>query len=101
MDRGEHGGGAGAPLKSEPADPAIEYPRFVAGERRAPPEDVGGVPGYEEFVRAVTRPRHREYAAMVRGYGSPYDPVDIGRDEIVAALAKLARRRTLGRAAYL
>lgn len=85
----------------EAADPAAEYPRFVAGERRAPPEDIGGVLGYEEFVWAMARPRHREHAAMVRWYGGPYDPDDIGEAEIVVGVAKLARRRTLGKAAYL
>ncbi|WP_458437717.1 plasmid pRiA4b ORF-3 family protein [Methylorubrum extorquens] len=85
----------------EAGDPAVEYPRFVTGERRAPPEDVGGVPGYEEFVRAVTHPRHREHKAMLTWHGGPYDPEDIGEAEIVAALGKQARRRTLGRAAYL
>ncbi|WP_245517709.1 plasmid pRiA4b ORF-3 family protein [Methylorubrum sp. Q1] len=85
----------------EAADPAKEYPRFLSGARRAPPEDVGGVPGYEEFVRAMTHPRHREHKAMLTWHGGPYDPEDIGEAEIVAALGKQARRRTLGRAAYL
>lgn len=29
-----------------PAKPDTKYPRFVAGERRCPPEDVGGFPGF-------------------------------------------------------
>lgn len=85
----------------EAADPAADHPRFLFGARRAPPEDVGGIWGYEEFVRAITHPHHREYKAMLSWYGGPYDPDDIGEAEIVAALGKLARRRTLGRAAYL
>lgn len=85
----------------EAADPALEYPRLVAGARRAPPEDVGGVPGYEEFVRAITRPRHREHKAVLEWHGGPYDPDNMEEAEITAALGKLARRRTLGRAAYL
>lgn len=83
------------------SNPAAEYPRFVAGAQRAPPEDVGGVPGYEEFVRVITRPRHRKHKAMLTWHGGPYDPEDIGEAKIVGALGKLARRRTLGRAAYL
>ncbi|WP_204262982.1 hypothetical protein [Methylobacterium sp. BTF04] len=37
---------------------------------------------------------------MLAWHGGPYDPDDMGEAEIVAALGKLARRRTLGRAAY-
>ena len=83
------------------ADPATEYPRFLSGAQCTPPEDVGGVPGYEEFVKAITTPRHREHKAMLTWHGGPFDPDDISEAEIVAALGKLARRRTLGRAAYL
>ena len=60
-----------------------------------------GVPDYEEVVQAITRPRHREHMAMLTWRNGPYDPDGIGEVEIVAALGKLARRRTLGRAAYL
>lgn len=38
---------------------------------------------------------------MLTWYGGPYNPDDIGAAEIVAGLAKLAQRRTLGKAAYL
>lgn len=55
------------------ADPEREYPRFVDGERRAPPEDVGGFPGFEEFLDAMTKPRHRNRKAMLEWYGRPFD----------------------------
>ena len=85
----------------EAAAPNIAYPRFLAGARRAPPEDVGGVGGFGEFLHAVTRPRHREHKAMLAWYGGSYDPDDIGEAEILTALGKLARRRALGQAASL
>jgi hypothetical protein len=83
------------------ADPAFEYPRFLAGERRGPPEDVGGLDGYLEFVKAATRPRHREHRQVLEWYGGPYDPNDIDVPRIVAGLDRMARKRTLGKAAYL
>ena len=43
----------------------VEYPTFVAGERRAPLEDVGGVPGFMEFLEAVLDPLHEG----TRGHG--------------------------------
>ena len=36
----------------------IDYPAFVDGARRAPPEDVGGTAGFEGFLEAVTDPEH-------------------------------------------
>lgn len=42
----------------EPAEPDVRYLHFVAGERRCPPEDVGGFPGFELFLDAMTDPAH-------------------------------------------
>lgn len=82
------------------ADPAIEYPRFVDGERRAPPEDVGGLPGFEDFLIAMAKPRHAQHRKVVDWYGGRFEPNDIGIDAINERMTKLARRRTLGKAAF-
>jgi hypothetical protein len=83
-----------------PADPMVEYPQFVDGERRAPPEDVGGIPGFEEFLDAMTRPRHPARKTLMEWYGRAFDPDDIDRATIDARMTKLAKRRTLGKAAH-
>ena len=75
-----------------PADPAHDYPRFVDGAGRAPPEDVGGIPGFEEFLEAMTKPRHPGRKRLIRWYGREFDPDDIDAATITARLAKLARR---------
>lgn len=80
--------------------PGTNYPRFVDGEQRAPPEDVGGTPGFEEFLEAMSKPRHPERKSMIEWYGRPFDPADISPDEISARMAKLAKRRAQGKAAY-
>ena len=36
----------------------VDYPAFVGGERRCPPEDIGGVPGFMEFLEAALDPLH-------------------------------------------
>jgi hypothetical protein len=77
-------------------DPAVEYPRFVAGERRGLPEDVGGTDGYFEFVKAATRPQHREHRQVTEWYGGPYDPDNTDEPRIVVELERMARKRTLG-----
>ncbi len=84
-----------------PADPTADYPRFVDGQRRAPPEDVGGPPGFEAFLDAMAKLRHPEHKSVLKWYGRTFDPNDISTDEIHARMATLAKRRALGRAAYV
>lgn len=60
-----------------PADPPNK-PICLGGERRCPPEDVGGVIGYEEFLEAIFDPTHDEYAAMVTWAGGHFqDTFDV------------------------
>ena len=82
------------------ADPALDYPRFLDGEGRAPPEDVGGIPGFQEFLEAMAKPRHPERKRLVTWYGRLFDPNDIDPTNITARIGQLARRRALGKAAY-
>lgn len=46
-------------------------PVCLAGERHCPPEDVGGVPGYAEFLEVIFEPGHEEYEPYVRWAGEP------------------------------
>ena len=66
---------------------------FVDGKRRSPPEDVGGVSGFMEFLEAVRDPMHQEHRDMIRWYGKPFDPFDIDELRIRMGLLGLARRR--------
>ncbi len=54
------------------ADPTLDYPRFIDGSRRAPPEDVAGIPGFEEFLDAMTNPRHPEHQRLTKWYGGSF-----------------------------
>lgn len=40
------------------------YPTCVMGEGNRPPEDVGGIPGYEYFLEIMSDPNHDEYESM-------------------------------------
>jgi hypothetical protein len=82
------------------ADPALDYPRFIDGSRRAPPEDVGGIPGFEEFLDAMTKPRHPEHQRLTEWYGGSFDPDDLNLRVISGRISKLARRRALGKAGF-
>jgi hypothetical protein len=60
----------------EVADPRPEwpYPLCIGGARAAPPEDVGGVPGYFEFLSAIADPTHEEHDRMLEWVGGAFDP---------------------------
>ena len=74
-------------------EPNIDYPAFVDGKRRCPPEDVGGIPGFMQFLEAARDPMHSEHRDMIRWYGKPFDPFDIDERGIRMGLSELARRR--------
>jgi hypothetical protein len=82
------------------ADPALKYPRFVAGARRGPPEDVGGPPGFFDFLEAMANPKHSEHRHLVEWYGEPFDPDDIDLPNLSLRVGALAKRRQAGKLAY-
>ena len=55
------------------ADLETRYPRCLAGERSAPPEDVGGSSGYEDYLEAMADPGHEEHENVLQWRG-PFDP---------------------------
>ncbi len=64
-----------------------QYPRCIAGERRTPPEDVGGTHGYEEYLEAIADPEHEEHENVLRWRG-PFDPEAFSPDEVNQRLRK-------------
>lgn len=82
------------------ADPALKYPRFVDGARRGPPEDVGGPPGFFDFLEAMANPKHSEHRHLVEWYGGPYDPKEMDLVELRWRLGAIAKRRHAGKLAY-
>lgn len=81
------------------ADPALVYPRFIDGARRAPPEDVGGQPGFENFLSVMADSHHPEHNDIKRWYGRAFNPDDIAKPQIAAQIAKLTKRKPSRKAA--
>lgn len=55
------------------SEPGAKYPRCIDGARACPPEDVGGVYGFADYVKAITNPKHRQYRELLE-WGGPFDP---------------------------
>lgn len=67
----------------EPIKPAQTYPRCLAGERRCPPEDCGGVHGYAEFLMAVSNPKHPRHAELTEWIGRAWAADDFKPRRVV------------------
>lgn len=50
------------------------HPVCIAGARACPPEDCGGPGGYEEFLAAISNPKHKRYEDMREWIGGDFDP---------------------------
>lgn len=74
----------------QPVHMETTYPRFVDGRNACPPDDVGGPPGYETFVEAVTDPSHEEHERVTAWSGGRFDPTFLDVAHIEAAFARLA-----------
>jgi len=60
--------------KVQPAEPGKKYPACTAGARAAPPDDCGGIPGYERLLEVLEDPDHEEHEDMLQWLGGPFDP---------------------------
>lgn len=68
-------------------------PVFLNGQWRTPPEDVGGVPGFEAFIEAMENPKHLEHQDVLHWYGDPFDRSDIEPEIINIQMKRLANMR--------
>jgi hypothetical protein len=75
-----------------------QYPVCVKGKRACPPEDVGGVWGYQNFLEAIADPEHEEHEEYLVWIGGEFNPEAFDLNEVNGALRAFepARsRRTL------
>jgi len=63
-------------------EPRVTYPCCLEGARACPPEDVGGIWGYAEFLEAISDPNHEDHDEMVEWVGGEFDPERFSVDEV-------------------
>lgn len=73
-----------------PADPDVFYPVCTGGERACPPEDVGGVVGFQRFLEAMADPSHQDHDEYMTWFGAEYDPEEFDLEEANEALQDIA-----------
>lgn len=65
-----------------PYRPEETVPKCIAGRRGCPPEDVGGVWGYKEFLEAYNDKNHPEHEEILEWAGEYFDPEYFDPDEV-------------------
>ncbi|HSJ57217.1 MAG TPA: plasmid pRiA4b ORF-3 family protein [Anaerolineae bacterium] len=71
-------------------EPDQLYPVCIKGRRARPPEDVGGIWGYQNFLEAIRDPEHDEHESYLEWIGGEFDPEAFDLDEVNQALEALA-----------
>jgi Plasmid pRiA4b ORF-3-like protein len=76
----------------EPIQSNMIYPNLIEASGACPPEDIGGPPGYEEYLAAIADPHHERHAELTEYYPVDFDPNLVDQTHISARLATLAKR---------
>jgi len=74
-----------------PFDTKTALPVCIKGKRACPPEDCGGIWGYEELLEAISNPKHPDHENMLEWLGGEFDPEEFDLEEINGNLAEYCR----------
>lgn len=76
------------------ADPQTTYPLLIQAIGACPPDDVGGVAGYRQFVAAMADPNDPDHDRLRQWYGRDFDPDHVDIESIRLRLTNLKHRWT-------
>lgn len=65
-----------------PRQIGVNYPICIDGKRACPPEDVGGVGGYAEFLEIIKNPKHERFEEMQEWINGEFDPEYFDPEEV-------------------
>ena len=73
--------------KRLPLEEGKRYPVCLTGKRACPPEDCGGIGGYEHLLEALRDRRHPEHKELRAWAGAHFDPELFSLQAVNSALA--------------
>lgn len=65
-----------------PFDEALQIPHCIAGKGNCPPEDCGGIWGYEDLITIISNPKDKQYKETMEWLGGEFDPNYFDKKEI-------------------
>jgi hypothetical protein len=78
--------------KRRAGEPGVAYPRYVAGEHPAPPEDSGGVHGFYQMLETLAEPSDPNHDHIKQWLGD-FDPEKFDPVPVQSRIAQFASRR--------
>ncbi|RJP48479.1 MAG: plasmid pRiA4b ORF-3 family protein [Anaerolineaceae bacterium] len=72
-----------------PIESTVKYPVCIKGKRACPPEDVGGVWGYDSFLDAMSDPNHKEHDFYFKWWGDDFDPDEFSIEKVNRFLRRI------------
>ncbi len=79
-----------------PREPGVQYPLCLDGERACPPEDVGGINGYYDFLDALQNARLAGHTSALEWIGGHFEPDVFDLETVNRRLRGLERHRQAG-----
>ena len=76
------------------AEKGENYPKCIDGENACPPEDCGGVWGYEALLESLNNPKHQEYSLNKEwlSLDREFDPTEFDVNNVVFQNLKVVER---------
>ncbi|MEO5893540.1 MAG: plasmid pRiA4b ORF-3 family protein [Ferruginibacter sp.] len=67
------------------------YPHCIGGQMNCPPEDCGGMPGFNDMQKILQDKKHAEYKEMRNWVGKNYDPKSFDPSKVNKQLSQLQK----------
>lgn len=61
----------------------IKYPMCTEGARACPPEDCGGIWGYQDFLEAIMDPKNPQHEELLDWVGGDFDPESFDIKDVI------------------